>query len=262
MTKEDKKLLAEGAKEIRKAKAEKTAAKPVTDAKVGTLAIHPLAQLFPMLQSKEYKELAADIAVRGIVVPILVNKKKDTIIDGRNRYWIALENGMAEKDIPKEVFDGTDEDIPKEILSRNLFRRHLTDKQRVVLVTKLRAPQLEKEAKERMGAAAAKKGTFNGKGVKGTTVAKEIAKESKTTEGRAKQALAARKAGLLDEVYAEKRSLKSAADAAPKRKSKKAAAAPKKLEDVVWARFQRWIKYWPMQKHQEVKVIVAEFCKV
>src|SRR5205823_6980221 len=84
----------------------------------------------------------------GILVPILVNKKKDTIIDGRNRWMIATELKMDGK-VPLEVFKGKDEEIPGEIISRNIFRRHLTDEQRVMLVTKIRGEKLEEEAKQR-----------------------------------------------------------------------------------------------------------------
>ena len=62
-----------------------------------------------------------------------MNKDKDTIIDGRNRWMIAYDLGFTPDKVPMEVFEGEDEDIPGAILSLNLFRRHLTEDQRVAL---------------------------------------------------------------------------------------------------------------------------------
>src|SRR5713101_8196064 len=118
-----------------------------------TYKIHPVARLFPTLEAKEMGELRDDIKARGIVTPILVNKARDTIIDGRNRWMIATELKMDGK-VPMEVFEGDDADIPNEIISRNILRRHLTDDQRAAIIAKIRGPQLEKEAAERKGARA------------------------------------------------------------------------------------------------------------
>src|SRR5438128_7876196 len=101
-----------------------------------TYKIHPVARLFPTLEAKEMGELRDDLATNGIRVPILVNKKKDTIIDGRNRYMIATELKMDGK-VPLEVFKGKDEEIPGEIISRNILRRHLNDDQRATLIAKI-----------------------------------------------------------------------------------------------------------------------------
>ncbi len=55
------------------------------------MKVHPVANMFPSLPANEMKELQADIEKRGIVSPILVNKRRDTILDGRNRWRIAHE---------------------------------------------------------------------------------------------------------------------------------------------------------------------------
>src|SRR6266852_3149653 len=120
--------------------------------KMKTMKVHPVAKMFPTIGAKEMKELRADIEARGIVVPILVNQEKDTILDGRNRYSIAYELGLGDGKVPMEVFKGKDEEIPGEIIARNILRRHLTDDQRAAIIAKIRGPQLEKEAAERKGA--------------------------------------------------------------------------------------------------------------
>src|SRR5438046_3139966 len=91
------------------------------------LAVHEVAKLFPTLSEKELEELREDIKAHGIAVPILLNKAGDTILDGRNRWMIACELKLTKDQVPTEKFKGKDEDIPSEILSRNIFRRHLTD---------------------------------------------------------------------------------------------------------------------------------------
>src|SRR6266567_3893929 len=109
------------------------------------MKIHEVAKLFPTLPAKEMKELREDIRKNGVILPVLVNKKKDTILDGRTRWMIAHELGLKESAVPTEVFKGKDEDIPGAILSRNILRRHLNDGQRVMLVAQIRGEKLEEE---------------------------------------------------------------------------------------------------------------------
>jgi ParB-like chromosome segregation protein Spo0J len=283
MSKEDKEKLDAGAKEIHaakaktegeaerqarlqaehakslledKAKADKAAAKVV---KVNGMIVHPLAADFPMLPAKELKELKADIEANGIKFPLLVNKKKDTIIDGRNRYMIAMELGFKGKQIPMDIWEGEEKDVAKEIISRNIMRRHLTTDQRIALVAKLRAPQLEKEAAERQTTSRTTKGAFEGNNEVKGSVAAHIAKETKASQHKAEQALKARKAGLLGEVIAGTRSLKSAAQKGGK---KPRVAKDKKVipfEDVVWAKFKKFMRLFSLDQHREVKRIIHEF---
>lgn len=241
------------------------------------MKIHPICRMFSTeapLASSEVDELREDIRQHGIKIPLLVNKKKDTLLDGRTRWMIATELGLPTSKIPMDVYTGKDEDIPKEILSRNVFRRHLTDDQRVAVVSKIRGPQLEKEAKERQkeGAKAATatagsgafKGKGKGKGKNGNgdtegSVAAHIAKETGSTQYKAEQAEKARKAGLLDDVIAKKTTLRKAASKAGKKTRK-----PKpevSFEDAVILRWVRWIKYWPVDKHKQVKSIVRDAIK-
>jgi ParB-like chromosome segregation protein Spo0J len=126
------------------------------DSALPSLKIHPaareLAKWLTALSGKEAADLKADIQANGIKVPILVSQDQTTIIDGRNRWMIAHDLKFKVKDVPIEVYDGKEEDISNVILSRNVFRRHLTDDQRTAAIAKVFGPKLEKEAQERMKA--------------------------------------------------------------------------------------------------------------
>ncbi len=56
------------------------AAVPMTD----TPDVHPVAELFPMLGADDLAELAADIAERGLLHPIVLDAD-GRLLDGRNR---------------------------------------------------------------------------------------------------------------------------------------------------------------------------------
>lgn len=264
-TKEDKAKLDAGAAEIRKAQTDK-ATKPAAAKKSAPAAsnssngmqFHPLCKQFSILPAKQLRELKEDIAAHGIKVPILVNKARDMIIDGRNRYMIAMDLGLDPKDpkqVPFEVYKGKDEDIGMEIIARNVLRRHLGDDARTAAIVALRAPQLEKEAAERK----AKKGTFGSKeagDVKGS-VAAHIAKEAKVSQHKAEQALKARKAGVLGDVMADRTTLKKASKAAGKGKKRKTKEVP--LEDRVWLDYAKLLKKYGLELEREVKGYLRAF---
>ena len=224
-----------------------------------TLKIHPFAKTFPTIGGQELIDLREDIEKNGIVVPILVNKKRDTILDGRNRWMIATELGIS-KDVPYDVFQGSDDDVPAEILRLNVFRRHLDDDQRTAFISKVRGPAVEKAAKERQletAKAGGKSGSFKKNGETGSSVA-QLAKEAKTTTHKMGQAEKARKAGLIDDVIQKKMTLKQAAKKAGSGKAK-----PRKItrtfEDEVWAAWSRLLKKWPQTQHRDVIKYVQGF---
>jgi ParB-like chromosome segregation protein Spo0J len=258
--------LAAGAVIIHKAEAEKAATetdnKPV---KIGDMIVHSVATMFPTLPAKEIKELRESIAERGIEVPLLVNKKRDTIIDGRNRYLIAFELGLPREKIPMEVFKGKDEDIPEVVLRRNVFRRHLTPDQRVAAIAKLRIPQLKADAEKRktahqFGASAPNQSPSEAPVTVNSPapgeVADILAKESEVSQHKGRQAVKAFKAGELGAVIEKKKTLKQAAAAAPAKKRK---AKEQSLEDIVWVKWSRFLKSFSPQQRRQVKEIVRDF---
>lgn len=87
-----------------------------------TLAYHPLAEIFPLMEGAAFDELVADIRTHGLLEPIVLLDEK--ILDGRNRFW-ACEAAGIEPEF--ERFTG---DNPLDfVVSLNLKRRYLDDSQ-------------------------------------------------------------------------------------------------------------------------------------
>jgi len=92
---------------------------------------HELANIFPLMEGSEFKQLCDDIASEGLHVPIITYQGK--IIDGRNRYRACQQVGV----IPDyQEWDGKG-DLLRLILSMNLKRRHLNTSQRALIATEL-----------------------------------------------------------------------------------------------------------------------------
>lgn len=93
------------------------------------LEVHPLAAMFPMLSDEELDDLAADIAEKGLLHPIVCTTDGRTIVDGRNRYEACKRAGVApwfENRIENE------EQARNLIVSANLQRRNLTKGQQAM----------------------------------------------------------------------------------------------------------------------------------
>lgn len=88
-----------------------------------TLAFHPIANCFPLIEGNEFNELVADIAANGIREPIVLFE--GMILDGRNRYRAAM---AANIEPPFVDYDG--DDPVGYSVSLNLRRRHLSEGQR------------------------------------------------------------------------------------------------------------------------------------
>ena len=104
--------------------------------------IHPAADLFPMVEGDEFKELCADIKERGLAQPITI-WTDGSLLDGRNRLLACYE---THQEVVLDRYEGTD---PVQFsLSANLHRRHLNPGQRAVIALKVRE-LLQPAAKER-----------------------------------------------------------------------------------------------------------------
>jgi transposase len=100
-------------------------------------------QLLPNLSEKEYENLKADIAERGIQVPIELDEHGN-ILDGHHRLKACEELGI--KDYPSIVRVGmSEEEKTHHILTLNLARRHLNQEQKIALWKKLRKQGLTYE---------------------------------------------------------------------------------------------------------------------
>lgn len=103
--------------------------------------LHPACKIFPALGEAELKELAEDIAVNGLLNPIVLLDGK--LLDGRNRFAACKLAGVE----PRFIEFSGDDPIAW-VVSQNLVRRHLTASQRAVVALDL-LPMLEKQAKQR-----------------------------------------------------------------------------------------------------------------
>ena len=92
--------------------------------------IHELANLFPMSCTEEYTKLRDDIKKFGLIEPITIWDGR--ILDGRHRAKACHELG-----IEPEYVEYTGNDPVGFVLSKNRFRRHLTQSQLGMLAMKL-----------------------------------------------------------------------------------------------------------------------------
>src|SRR5437868_4935311 len=96
------------------------------------LRCHKKAVLVPSMSRAEAEALQADIAERGIQVPLEITTA-GVILDGRHRHRAALALGLEE--VPVKVIDPA---CPIEyMLLAAIQRRHLTESQRAALVIEL-----------------------------------------------------------------------------------------------------------------------------
>lgn len=91
---------------------------------------HPVAALFPLLDDEELKELAHDIAARGLVQPIVLDAE-GRVLDGRNRL-AACELASVEP----EFTTYTGDDPGGYALAVNIARRHLSKGQQAMIAAR------------------------------------------------------------------------------------------------------------------------------
>ncbi len=92
--------------------------------------VHPLAEIFPLLEGPEFDALVSDIAKQGQLEPIVLFE--DKILDGRNRYRACVAAGV----VPRFEPYGGDDPLGL-VVSRNVRRRHLDESQRALVAAKL-----------------------------------------------------------------------------------------------------------------------------
>lgn len=220
--------------------------RPMNNSSLGKLQVHPVADWFPEMPEAEFAELKADIEKRGLREPILV--KHGHILDGRHRYRACCELGIEPKSIE---YDGS-ADILDEIFSRNLFRRHLNDDQRAMMVAKLRGGSASADAHARQ-TSSLRKGNQIPVGLKtnqrGRT-REQIAQEARVSVGKAQTALRVLKTkpAVVDKIIAGKKRL-----AEVKVKSKWSPKKEKPFEQQVWDKWLQFMGRWPQPEHRKVK---------
>lgn len=133
-----------------------------------TLPVHPLAELFPLIEGEEFAAFAEDIRLNGIVDKIVL--LDGAILDGRNRFNVLVhlvESGevlgigwghRAGEPLDAEHLDADNpwfckfnRDVEGDpltwVLSKNLKRRHLNESQRAMVAAKLKTLQVGRPAK-------------------------------------------------------------------------------------------------------------------
>jgi hypothetical protein len=108
-----------------------------------TLKIHPLANLFPMMGEKEFQGFVEDVRIKGITDPIWVYKGE--VIDGRNRLRAAEILNISE--VPTREWNEKGS-LLEFIISQNLQRRHLKERQRAMIAARMK-PAFEEDAQWR-----------------------------------------------------------------------------------------------------------------
>lgn len=91
---------------------------------------HPLSNIFPLMEGREFEELKSDIKEHGLREAVVAHD--GMILDGRNRYRACHELG-----IEPETKDFTGNDPAAFVVSLNLYRRHLNESQRAMVAAKL-----------------------------------------------------------------------------------------------------------------------------
>ena len=107
------------------------------------LQVHPVAEMFPLIEGDDYQSLVEDVKRHGVREPVWLHPD-GSIIDGRNRARAAADAGVH---LPTRTWDGTGS-LVELVLSLNLHRRHLTKGQCAVLALAIK-PMLAAEAKQR-----------------------------------------------------------------------------------------------------------------
>lgn len=95
---------------------------------------HPLATLFPEMETEEYCKFLKDIRENGQNEPVIVLAENGSrfILDGRHRARASRETGIPLK---AKLFDG---DCPLTfVVSQNMHRRHMTPSQRAMVAAKI-----------------------------------------------------------------------------------------------------------------------------
>jgi len=106
-------------------------------------------QLLPPLSEREYLALKADIAERGMQVPVELDEH-GRVLDGHHRLraWHELRaEGVAVVDYPSLIRAGMSEDEKRAyVVALNLYRRHLAAEARADLIRELRADGMTLQA--------------------------------------------------------------------------------------------------------------------
>lgn len=191
---------------------------------LAALPVYPVADAFPIIPEAELLDLAQDIAVNGLLNPVVLYQGQ--VLDGRNRIAAASLEVSGITDLPTVEFEGTDP--VAFVLSANLRRRHLSKGQLAILGTVLEE-HLSKEAAERMraGVSAESTGTSAAAAAEAVGVSDFAIKQAKALVNNAPDLAAQVKSGSrsLNDAHNELKRRQSPVDNSPKNEIVDAAEA-------------------------------------
>lgn len=93
---------------------------------------HPYCLIFPPMTTEEFNGLRQDISLHGQHEPIITFDGK--ILDGRSRYNAVMSLGKKPYFKP---FDGTAREALRYAVSKNLYRRHLSQSQKAAVAAEI-----------------------------------------------------------------------------------------------------------------------------
>jgi hypothetical protein len=99
-----------------------------------TLAVHPLADVFPMVEGRELDELAESIRIHGLREQLRAWRDHDGrawLVDGRNRRAACELAGRELTEADVEWLDLDAEAVGDYVIARNVHRRGLTLRERI-----------------------------------------------------------------------------------------------------------------------------------
>jgi protein gp37 len=102
----------------------------------GELTVHPVADLFPMMDAIALEALAEDIKEHGLRNPVVLTWDRKTIVDGRNRLAACDKAEVDPRFIDLDA-SYTEQEIRDYIVSLNIERRHLSESQRAMIAVDL-----------------------------------------------------------------------------------------------------------------------------
>jgi len=114
------------------------------------MPVHPLADLFPLIEGQQFDELVASIRENGQIDAIVL--LDGAILDGRNRFRACKAAGVQPR---FENFTGTNP--AKFVAAKNVHRRNLTTNERAMIAAKMAnlahgSNRFEREGREVEGA--------------------------------------------------------------------------------------------------------------
>jgi hypothetical protein len=108
------------------------------------LPFHPLADIFPLMEGKEFEEFVADIDKHGLREEVALYQ--DQILDGRNRARACGKLGIEPR--YQHLRFSNDDGARDYVISKNIHRRHLTTEQKRELIGKLLKTAPEKSDRQ------------------------------------------------------------------------------------------------------------------